>query len=217
MRRHFAAASGNDATMNKSIFTIIAVVMLAASANAQKVVDLRKTDFGNFTFKVSDESFRLKDGLQVGACSKPNEDGIPTGDIWNYTTGSAVFGDLDGDGREEAIVPLIANVCGGNMITNEAIIVLTAKGGKISQMPAFDYHDEGCEAGTPGCNFARNPGAGVSFDAATKAIVVETMFATDDDAICCPSLSRQTWFRWNGTKFTELKKGKITKREVEGQ
>lgn len=189
--------------------------MLAAGAYAQKVVDLRKTDFGNFTFKVSDRSFTLKEGLEIGACKDKNEDNIPTGDIWNYNSGSAVFGDLDGDGREEAIVPLVANVCGGNMITNEAIVVLTAQRGKISQMPLFDYHDEGCEAGTPGCNFARNPGAGVAYDAKLKAIVVETMFATDDDAICCPSLSRQTWYKWNGTTFTELKKGKITKREIE--
>lgn len=103
------------------------------------------------------------------------------------------------------------------MITNEAIVVLTVKQGKITQPPVFEYHDEGCEAGTPGCNFARNPGVRVSFDAALKAIVVETTFSTDDDAICCPSLSRETWYKWDGNSFAEIKKGKIMKREVKEQ
>lgn len=198
--------------MKKLYFLLVLIAIAASAAAAQKITNVRQINFKNFTYKVSGKSVVLKAGLQPNACGKKNADGIPEGDIWSLVSNKPSFGDLDGDGADEAIVTLVANVCGGTMITDEAIVVLSAKNGRAKQLPNFDYFDEGCEAGTPGCNYARQPGAGARFDAATKTIVVETFFSTDDDAVCCPSLYRETWYKWNGTAFAETKKGKVTKK-----
>lgn len=192
----------------KNLASILLILLAVTFVSAQSA-SLRKIDWANFTFQIKDKTVRMKDGLQSGACEEKDSDGIATGDIWNIENGNAAYGDLDGDGREEAILPLVANVCTGNMITDEAILVFTMKNGKPSKLPEFEYFDEGCTAGEKGCNFARNPGVAVSYDKTAKAIVVETFFATGDDAVCCPSLARKTWYKWNGTAFTELKKGRI--------
>jgi hypothetical protein len=199
--------------MKKISGLIVLIIVFAAFANAQASTDIKKIDFTNFTFQIQKSSVKMKDGLQEKACQEKDADGIATGDVWNVSAESIAYGDLDGDGKTEAIVPMVANICGGNMLTDEAVLVYTVKAGKISQLPTFEYYDEGCVAGEKGCNFARTPGVNVSYDAKEKAIIVENSFSTDDDAICCPSLYRQTWYQWNGAKFVELKKGKIIKRE----
>lgn len=200
--------------MKKIFITILFITGFAAFAEAQAISDIKKVDFRSFTFEIGDLSIKMKDGLQVGACQEKDEDGVAMGDIWNVSAESVAYGDLNGDGQPEAIVPMVANVCGGNMITNEAVLIYTVKKGKLEQMPSFEYFDEGCKAGDEGCNFARSAGVSARYDEKAKAIVIETSFSTDDDAICCPSLFRETWFKWNGSSFAELKKGKITKREV---
>ncbi len=198
--------------MKKLLVLIAAVAALCSSAAAQEAAAVRKIDFTNFTFRVGDKTVKMKDGLQDVACREKDENGVPSGDIWSNSKESVGYGDIDGDGREEAFVPLIANVCGGNMVTDEALLVFTMKGGKPVPLPVFDYTDEACPTGEK-CDVMRSPGVSVSYDAREKALVVENSFATDDDAICCPSLYRLTWYRWNGSAFVELKKGKITKRE----
>ena len=205
--------------MKKLLLTALTISALAVIAEAQFVFidDVRKVDFTNFTFSIEKKDVKIKDGLQDNACREKNSDGDPVGDIWNVSSEAIAYGDLDGDAKAEAIVPLVANTCGGNMLTNEAVLVYKVKDGKYIQFPVFDYFDEGCAAGTEDCNLARVPGVSVSYDNKTKALVVANSFAADDDAICCPSFYRETWFKWNGTQFIELKKGKITRHEGNDQ
>lgn len=195
--------------MKHFIFSIALALSFFAVGNAQSLTDIRKVDFTNYTHVIGNDTVKFNDGLQDGACEEKDGDGTATGDIWNLQKDSIVYGDLDGDGKDEAFMALVANVCTGNMITDEAILAYKLERGKLVKLPEFDYFDEGCEAGKPGCNFARNPGVGAAYDAKTKSLVVETFFATADDAVCCPSLRRETWYKWNGTKFEELKKSKI--------
>jgi hypothetical protein len=199
--------------MKKISGLIVSIIAFAVFANAQATTDIKKIDFTNFTFQIQKKSVKMKDGLEETACQEKDSDGIATGDIWNVSAESIAYGDLNGDAKPEAIVPMIANICGGNMTTDEAVLIYTIKGGKISQLPTFEYYDEGCAAGEKGCNFSRTPGVTVTYDAKEKAIIVENYFSTEDDAICCPSLSRQTWYKWNGSAFVESKKGKIIKSE----
>lgn len=198
--------------MKISLYISSFILFLTLGISAQNATNIRNVDFENFTFLIEKKTVRMTDGLQRGACSKKDIDGLANGDIWNVLPDNIAYGDLDGDGKEEAMVPLIANICSGNMITNEALLVYTIKNGKAVQMPIFNYYDEGCKAGEKACNFARNPGITVEYDAAEKALVIETYFGTSDDSSCCPSLSRKTWYKWNGTKFVETKKGKIEKK-----
>lgn len=194
----------------KKLLLISAYLLIGvAFANAQNVTDIRKVNFTNYTHTIGGKTVKFKNGLQVTSCSKDAE-GIPTGDIWSIEKSNVKYGDLDGDGKDEAIISTVANICDGNMITNEAVLVYKLTKGKPVKLPEFEYFDEGCETGKV-CGFARNPGVSASYDAKTKTIVIETFFATEDDAICCPSLHRETWYKWNGKAFSEIKKSKIEK------
>jgi len=192
---------------------ILTIIAVTASANAQTITDIKKIDFTNFTFQIQKESVKMENGLQDKACAEKDADGIPSGDIWSVSADTIAYGDLDGDGKDEAIVPMIANICGGNMVTDEAVLVYTVKSGKLIQLPTFEYFDEACPPISKGCTFDRSPGISVSYDAQKKSIVVETSFSTGEDAICCPSFYRQIWYKWNGKAFVESKKGQILKRK----
>jgi hypothetical protein len=194
--------------MKKLFLLSLICFLLTNAAAAQTFANVRKINFANFTFKIAGKTVKMRDGLQTGVCPK-DADGVPSGDIWNVLPENIAYGDLDGDGKEEAIIPMAANVCGGNMITDETVLVYTIKNGKPAKMPEFEYFDEGCKDGEKGCDFTRSPGVLVGYDAKLKALVVETFFATENDATCCPSLSRKTWYKWNGSTFAELKKSKI--------
>lgn len=198
--------------MKKILTLTIAIMMFASFAIAQ--TDIKKVDFTNFSYiGIEPIPVKMKDGIQENACKEKSVDGIPVGDVWSLQKENIAYGDLNNDGKDEAIIPMIANICGGNMNTNEAVFVFTMTNGKPVQMPTFDYYDEGCKAGEKDCNFSRNGGVSVQYDEKEKAIIIQNSFSTDEDAICCPSLFRETWFKWDGSKFVEAKKGKITKRE----
>lgn len=193
--------------MKKIILAIAFSLSLCGFADAQNITDIRKVDFTNYTHKIGKDTVKFKNGLQVTACAKDAE-GIPTGDIWSLEKASVKYGDLDGDGKPEAMMSVIANVCGGNMVTNEAVLVYKLVKGKIVKLPEFEYFDDGCETGKE-CGFSRSPGVTVEYDAKQKALVVDQFYMTDDDAICCPSLHRETWYKWDGAKFAETKKSRI--------
>jgi hypothetical protein len=198
----------------KTFYLLILTTLFTSAISAQTITDIKKVDFENFTHRIKTDSVKIKDGLQIGSCKK-DADGVESGDIWNVSKETIGYGDLDGDGKAEAIVPMVANVCGANMITNETVLVYTLKAGKPTALPEFEYYDKGCEEGAEGCNYDRVMGVTVEYDAAAKAIAVANYFATDDDAICCPSFLRKTWFRWDKTKFVELKKGEIEANKME--
>lgn len=191
---------------------LIAVLLLSAfAARAQAATGIRGVDFGNFTFTVGKTRIKMSDDIQVGACAK-RRGRVPAGSVWNVVPENIAYGDLDGDGREEAVVPLFANACGGSMITGERVLVYTLRDGLPAALPEFDYIDEGCEKGKE-CDFTRNPVPLVEYDAEEKALVIENQYRTEDDATCCPSLYRRTWYRWDGSRFRPYKRSDVMKRE----
>ena len=136
----------------------------------------------------------------------------PAGSVWNVVPENIAYGDIDGDGLEEAAAPLFADACGGTMITGEKVLVYTLSDGQPIALPEFDYVDEGYEKGKE-CDFTRSPVPLVKYDADEKAVVIENQYQTDEDATCCPSLYRRTWYRWDGSGFRSYKKSEVVKRE----
>jgi hypothetical protein len=111
---------------------------------------------------------------------------VPAGSAWNVVPENIAYGDLEGDGREEAFVPLFANACGGTMITGERVLVYTLRGDLPTALPEFDYVDEGCEEGEE-CGFTRSPIPPVEYDAPTHSA---------SSSSCCRrsiSLSKGVW------------------------
>ena len=191
---------------------LTAVLLLSGFATrAQAAAEIRNVDFGNFTFRIGNFRITMSENSQVGACAKRRGE-VPAGDVWNVVPENIAYGDLDGDGREEAAVPLFANACGGTMITGERVLVYTLRGGRPTLLPEFDYVDEGCEKGKE-CGFSRSPVPLVVYDKDEKALVIENQYQTEVDATCCPSLYRRTWYRWDGSRFRPYKKSDVMKRE----
>jgi hypothetical protein len=164
--------------------------------------EIRKIDFANFTHRIGKDNITLKNGNQAGACGKNNA----ANGAWEI--GEIAYGDLDGDGEDEAAVSFTAEVCGGGGTLNDALLVYTYKGAETRRLPELDYADAGCEKNAKECPLTPVPGVGVSFDEANAAIVVEFRFRHDDDPICCPSYSRKTLYKWDGSKFFVEKRGK---------
>jgi hypothetical protein len=197
--------------MTRALFLITFLLLSGFATRAQTATDIRRVDFGNFTFRIGNPPITMEEGIQVGACAK-RRGKEPTGDVWNVVPENIAYGDLDGDGREEAVVPIFANACGGTMITGERVLVYTLRGGRPTILPGFDYIDEGCEKGKE-CDFTRSPIPLVEYDAEEKAIVIQNRYQTEEDATCCPSRYRRTWYRWDGSRFRPYKKSEIMKRE----
>ena len=197
--------------MTRVLILISFLLLSGIATQAKPAADIRRVDFGNFTFRVGKFSITMKENLQVGACAK-RRGAVPAGSIWNVVPENIANGDLDGDGREEAVVPIFANACGGTMITGERVLVYTLRGGRPTPLPEFDYVDEGCERGKD-CGFSRSPVPLVKYDAREKTIVIENQYQTEEDATCCPSLYRRTWYRWDGSRFRAYKKSDVMKRE----
>lgn len=181
------------------------------AARAQVATEIRNVDFGNFTFRVGNSRITMNENSQVGVCVKRRGE-RPAGSMWNVVPENIAYGDLDGDGREEAVVPLFANACGGTMITGERVLVYALRDGRPTLLPEFEYEDEGCEKGQE-CGFTRSPVPLVAYDPDEKALVIENRYQTEGDATCCPSLYRRTWYRWDGSRFRPYKKSDVMKRE----
>jgi len=199
--------------MSRALVLITVLLTSGFASQAQTATDIRSVDFGNFTFRIGNSRITMKESSQVGACAR-RRGKAPAGDVWNVVPENIAYGDLDGDGREEAIVPVFANMCGGTMITGERVLVYTLRAGRPAALPEFDYVDEGCEKGEE-CGFNRSPVPLVSYDAEEKAVVIENRYQTDEDATCCPSLYRRTWYRWDGSRLRAYKKSDVMKREEE--
>ena len=197
--------------MTRALILISFLLLSGFATQAQSAAHIRSVDFGNFTFRVGKSPITMRENLQVGACAKRQGE-APTGDVWNVVPENIAYGDLDGDGREEAVVPIFANACGGTIITGERVLVYTLRGGRPTALPEFDYVDKGCEKGKE-CGFTRSPVPLVKYDAEEKAVVIENQYQTEGDATCCPSLYRRTWYRWDGSGFRAYKKSDVMKRE----
>lgn len=150
--------------------------------------EIRRIDFNNFTYQVfcgdsqSDgktTKITIKDGKYEGSGD----------DFPNYfEAGADAYGDLDGDGREEAAVSSLCNTGGTGQFSEG--YVYTLKNGK----PFLLAHFEGGDRGFGGLQSARIKNG---------FLFVER---SDGEANCCADYSLTTKYRWNGEKLVEVGK-----------
>lgn len=147
--------------------------------------EIRLVDFGNFTYDAycggGDETttVTVKNGKYEGG-----DDGFPS----YFEAGADSYGDLDGDGREEAAVTSLCNT-GGTGQFSEGYIY-TMKNGK----PVLLAHFEGGDRGFGGLQSARIK---------SRFLFVER---SDGKANCCADETLTTKYRWNGKKLVQVGK-----------
>jgi hypothetical protein len=98
------------------------------------------------------------------------------------------FGDVDGDGLDEAMIVSVLNTGGTGQF--DAITIYTMRGGEpaiLGQIPGGDRGDGGISSAT----------------ITDGAVLVERMMSQDGDGACCPSKAQHERWSWQGGAFVE--------------
>lgn len=176
--------------------TVLAVLCLtfslALAANAQS--DIRKVDFKNFTYEVFDLSGENKTKITVknGEFLRDEED-----DKYFFNVMDVVYGDIDGDKKEEAIVTTIVNTGGtGNFSSGQ---IYTMKNGKPVVLTEFEGGD-------------RAYGGLVGVKVADGILSVERYSPGENGGACCAELIETTRYKWNGKELVQT--GETESREI---
>lgn len=176
--------------MKKLLILLSLVYAFSFSAIAQS--EIRKIDFKNFTYNV--EIFETKEKLTVkdGEFSRDKDD-----DKLYFTASAESYGDLDGDGNEEAVVLTMMNTGGTGNFSNG--IIFTMKGGKPVVLTEFAGGD-------------RAYGGLVDAKILDKKLVVQQYDVGEAGGACCPEFVVTTIFSWNGKELVAI--GKQERREL---
>jgi hypothetical protein len=176
--------------MTKLLILLSLVCVLSLSTFAQS--DIRKVDFKNFTYDI--QIFETKEKLTVkdGEYSRMKED-----DKLYLNVSDAEYGDLDGDGKDEAVIITVINTGGtGNFSSG---LVFTMKGGKPVVLTEFEGGD-------------RAYGGIVGAKILDKMLIVQQNDVGEAGGACCPEFIVTTSYEWKGGKLVQV--GKQERREI---
>ena len=167
---------------------IILVLLFSVGVFAQKVDSIRAIDFSNFTYPAY-QQFTLKNG-KFGVM----EDGMT---LWKV-----VYGDVTGDGVEEAIVILNMDLAGSALM--HRVYIYTLKNRLPKLILAFTSGDRAW--GGLRKIYAKNGGLLVElFGKGTR--FNKDLIGTDDTGLCCPKSFTRTFYQWHRGRFRQ--KGEV--------
>jgi hypothetical protein len=184
--------------------TLLAVLVVAAtSAHASSPRSIRDVDFRNFSYstpptgKCSASTIRLRGGGYEAPEQKVPRDGIGN-DCWSVVVAGIEYGDVTGDGREEALVVLYAER-GGTEGSND-VFIYTSKNTEPSLLWKFATGDR-ADGGLRKV-YAEEGGLVVELAGKDK-LVGGDLYARDGTATgaCCPTVFTRTKYRWGRGGF----------------
>lgn len=159
---------------------------VAGSAAGAAATAIRAIDFANRTY----ESDAGKVTVVDGEVELPPEDPEMPEMLMSFSVGKPSYGDVDGDGVEEAVVVTSFNGGGTGQFTEAEVYALRAGAKEPVRIGVIG----GGDRGDGGLDDVRIEG---------DVIRVDRNLATEDDGTCCPSkLVQETW-RWDGKAFVE--------------
>jgi hypothetical protein len=167
-------------------------ILSASQALSQKLDgkdDIHSVDFRNFTYTVSDFC-----GKEFGKKQIRVRNGVyGTFSDWGLAVGNVVYGDLTGDGKDEAVV---MTSCGG-MHPEDEPYVFAMRNGSVLLLTRL-------ESGNRAFGGYRN------IDIKPGHLITERMGGR---AACCPDFIEKKTYKWNGKSFVEV--GKAQRRKFE--
>ena len=180
------------------------VLALASAAQSSPVRSIRDVDFKNFTYprlptgKCSMWHVRLNDG-KYGSLKNFAPHIRPPGGCWQVTVGPIVYGDVTGDGQEDAMVVLYAEG-GGNESSND-VFVYSLRNDRPKLLWKLTTGDR-AEGGL--INVYAYQGKLV-LELAGKNKFVGTNYYRDDGTsgggLCCPTVVTRSKYQWVRGKF----------------
>jgi hypothetical protein len=163
---------------------------------------IRQVDFKNFTYpklptgKCSMAEVRLVNGKYNAP------EGIagtrPAVDCWSVALGPITYGDVTGDGEEEAIVELYAEA--GGTEASEDVYIYTLKGGNPELLWKFATGDR-ADGGLR--RIAAENGELVVDLFGVGTAIGKKLYGTEDVGACCPKHFTRTKYKWDGSQFQQ--------------
>jgi len=178
----------------KQISGVVFVLILLFVATVTAQSDIRKVDFKNFTYVIGDLSGenKMKVTVKNGEFFRDKED-----DKLYFSVQSVEYGDINGDGKDEAIVTTVYNSGGTGNFSDG--FVFTIKNGKPMVLTGFEGGD-------------RADGGLVSAKVSNGILVVERNSPGEFGGSCCPEFVETTRYKWNGKQLAQV--GKAESREL---
>ncbi len=177
----------------KDLFLAIFVVLISAFwANAQS--DVHKVDFKNFTYEIPNSSVKItiEDGQFL---SKDQQSSLALDEV--------VFGDVDGDGKDEAIVSTTYRTSNGgyanagvfSIKNDRPVMIANIKGGGLDETSGVELHvrvENGTMIVDRRCEISP-----VKMVNGIFALESDTSEIRNDQAM-------RTQYKWNGTALNEI-------------
>jgi hypothetical protein len=163
---------------------------------------LRRVDFGNFTFPKLPTGKCLMQEVHLvnGRYNAPEEIAgkLPSIDCWSVTLGTVIYGDVTGDGNEEAIVVLYAERGGTESASDVYVYAWQAEQPVLLwKFATGDRADGGLRR-----LYAENGELVVELYGVGTA-VGKNLFGTEEVGACCPKHYTRTKYRWVEDRFLQ--------------
>lgn len=181
--------------LQKILLAVFVVFSMTTFSFAQ--ADIRKVDFKNFTFEPGcageeTQKVTVKDG--EFSSEKKVDDYV---DRFYFKVYDFVYGDVNGDGKEDVIISSVCNTGGTGNFTEA--FVYTTKGNKPFLLTRIEGGD-------------RAYGGLRKIEINEGVVTVEQNDVGEMGGACCPEFAVTTKLKWDGSKFNEI--GTPNKREL---
>jgi hypothetical protein len=211
MRKHNATALGVFICLTigsvalacggrNSSATATQVVPREPKSSQPSISAIRKVDFKNFVYpklptaKCSMDEVRLQNGRYEAPADVAGK--RPAPDCWSIKLGRITYGDVTGDGNEEAIVELYAEA--GGTEAAEDVYVYTIADGKAVMLWKFATGDR-ADGGLR--RIAAEQGELVVDLFGMGTAIGKKLYGTENVGACCPKHFTRTKYMWDGTRF----------------
>jgi hypothetical protein len=190
-------------TLTRVAVLIVSVTTMPPVAQASSLPSIRDIDFRNFSYpelptgKCSMGRVRVRNG-KYGSVKNFSPRRIPVGGCWAVSVVRVGYGDVTGDGREEAMVVLYAEV-GGAEGSND-VFVYTLKDG----MPALLWKFKTGDRAEGGLRKIYAEAGRLVIELAGKDKFVGGDLYDPPGTLtgaCCPTVLTRTKYRWIRGRF----------------
>ncbi|HKC63019.1 MAG TPA: hypothetical protein VKB86_05250 [Pyrinomonadaceae bacterium] len=159
---------------------------------ANYVSDVRQVDFKNFTYR-RDESAKESDAVELRNGRQTRADGAQTFLM------RVAYGDLTGDGSDEAIVLLRGQNTRISRTLDE-VFIYTLKNGKVFALAHF-------EGGRRGDYILSVESLGSNFKVEDKTLILDQAVLREGEYV--PTQYYTVKYRWNGVQMVEVERSAL--------
>ena len=167
---------------------------VSSPSGAVAANNIRQVDFKNFIYQFRGKQIRLRkgeyDGRDIEGHWQFGRNFQTDGDLLSY-------GDLTGDGKEEAVVVLMNDVTGSYNAVEQYGFIYSVRDGQVIKLADF-------KAGHGPCGEPRVECSVNSVGIESGLLTVDRAVSTENDANCCPSGHRSRSYRLNGNRLIEV-------------